>query len=195
MQGFDLVAKIYDKVNNSRYQRDLREVLRFLNPQKGENILDIGGGTGALAHLVFEKTGCRMTIVDPSAGMLAIGKEKKYQAEFLQGDLANTLPISDNSVDGIVMVYALHHIKRDTQVKAIQEISRILKKGGRILFIEMDYHNLYSFFLNIQEKLMTLNRVWFTGSPELEILLHNVGIEVEQCEAKRQGYSLYAVKR
>ena len=194
MKSFDLVAKIYDLINRSRYQRDVPYILRLLTITPGRKFLDIGGGTGAMAHILFQKTCCRMTVVDSSAGMIAAGKEKGYQAEWLQADPVKTLPIARNSVEGAIMVYTLHHIKKNQQIIALTEICRVLKKGDKLLIIEMDYHNFLSISLNLVEKLMTLGKVWFISANKLKESLNKAGLSVDHYEKRRQGYILRAVK-
>ncbi|MBI3036160.1 methyltransferase domain-containing protein [Candidatus Woesearchaeota archaeon] len=194
MKSFDLVAKIYDLINRLRYQRDVLDILRWLTITRGKKFLDIGGGTGAIAHLLFQKTGCRMTVVDSSAGMIAEGKEKGYQAEWLQADPVKTLPIASNSVEGAIMVYTLHHIKKNQQIIALTEIGRVLKKGGMLLIIEMDYHNFLNISLNLVEKLVTLGNVWFISANKLKGSLNKAGLSVDHYEKRQQGYILRTVK-
>lgn len=194
MQSFDLVASLYDFVNRSRYKRDTEVALHWLGLKSGMNFLDIGGGTGAMANLIYRKTGCEITVVDPSSGMMAIGNEKGHRAKWVQASPDKFLPFKANSADGIVMVYTLHHIRKESQLKALVEITRVLKKGSKLLLIEMDYHNMLSIAMNLSEKLMTAGQVWFLSPKELQAFLNKAGLDVLHLSKRSQGYILCAIK-
>ncbi len=79
----------------------------------------------------------RLIGVDPDPSMLGIAQKRlaefRPQVELVEGR-AEALPIPDTSVDTAVVTYALCTIS-DPQ-SALGEIRRILKSGGRLLFIE-----------------------------------------------------------
>jgi arsenite methyltransferase len=58
-------------------------------------------------------------------------QERGYPGDFLQNDL-NTIPIPENSVDIIFSEGVLHHT--DSTEKALKNLTRLLKPGGRFLF-------------------------------------------------------------
>ncbi|MGH2645333.1 MAG: class I SAM-dependent methyltransferase, partial [Chitinophagaceae bacterium] len=80
-------ASLYDKEHDfvSRYGENLIEIL---NPVAGEHILDLGCGTGDLAHEIF-LTGCTITGVDSSEQMIKEAKKKFPQMKFACGDACN----------------------------------------------------------------------------------------------------------
>src|SRR4051812_35417955 len=78
-QGFSSVARRYDLMNDlmsggmHRLWKD-----RFVNrvkPRRGEEILDMAGGTGDVAFRMTQR-GARVTVGDINADMLEIGKER-----------------------------------------------------------------------------------------------------------------------
>ncbi|MEX0703063.1 MAG: class I SAM-dependent methyltransferase [Planctomycetales bacterium] len=109
---------------------------RKLLANVGGEILEIGFGTGLnLPH--YPPHVRRITVVDPSEGMLRrawkrIGRcaievdERKISGE--------QLPFDDSAFDCVVSTFTLCSI--DDVQRAIREIHRVLKSGGRFLFLE-----------------------------------------------------------
>ena len=103
-----------------------------------ENAVDLGCGAGhlsfALASLVKH-----ITAVDASSEMLDIVGRESTNRGITNIDTvhasAENLPFADHSVDFICSRYSAHHW---TQMdKAMQEIKRIIKPGGMIMFIDI----------------------------------------------------------
>jgi ubiquinone/menaquinone biosynthesis C-methylase UbiE len=49
---------------------------------------------------------------------------------------ATKQPIADNSLDGALLCYVLHHMPKDTQQETLDEIKRTLKDDGKLFFVE-----------------------------------------------------------
>jgi SAM-dependent methyltransferase len=100
-------------------------------------VLDVAGGTGALAEALLPLVGS-VTVSDISEAMLAHVPDG---AETLVAR-AEQLPLPDESFDLVVCIHALHHI--DRPVRAIDEMARVLAPGGRLVledFIADDDRN------------------------------------------------------
>ncbi|HXG92495.1 MAG TPA: methyltransferase domain-containing protein [Blastocatellia bacterium] len=103
-------------------------VIEFLAPREGEQILDIGCGTG---HLTAEiaRRGARVVGIDISPAMLEQAR-KSYPD--LQFELMNATNFRfDESFDAIFSNAAIHWIK--DQDSLTESISRALKAGGRFV--------------------------------------------------------------
>jgi SAM-dependent methyltransferase len=57
------------------------------------------------------------------------------RVEVMDGDAA-ALPFTDASFDVVVSSFVFHHLDRDVQTKALSEIARVAKPGGRILITD-----------------------------------------------------------
>ncbi len=127
---FDIISPIYDRFGHFDRSHPLLELLEL--PSK-TLLVDIGGGTGRVAQVLGD-LGCRVIVVDVSTGMLkrVMGKTGLIP---LMADAAE-LPIQPGSVDRILIVDALHHIKR--QPETIRELCRLLKPGGVGVVVEPD---------------------------------------------------------
>jgi ubiquinone/menaquinone biosynthesis C-methylase UbiE len=100
------------------------------------NILEIGFGTGLnLAHYPAHVR--KLTTVDPNVGMhrLAQKRMKKTDIEVDQRVVSSErLPFEDASFDSVISTFTLCSI--EDVVGALAEIYRVLRPGGRFLFLE-----------------------------------------------------------
>ena len=113
--------------------RELRE--RSIGQAKGE-VLEIGGGTGSnLAY--YGPAVSSLTITEPEKPMLK-RLEKKVRERGSAAKVvrapAEELPFADDSFDTVVSTLVLCGV--DDQRQALREIHRVLRPGGRLLFIE-----------------------------------------------------------
>jgi SAM-dependent methyltransferase len=93
-----------------------------LDPRPGDNILDVGCGTGWFTRNFAAIPEFRVTGIDPNTEWLAYAKEHDGKTQYLEGD-GCALPFADKSFDRVVSVTALCFIK-DWQL-ALQEIVRV----------------------------------------------------------------------
>ena len=141
---FDSIAEHYDKMNNViSFGMDKiikKKCIKFLGIGEKSTVLDLCTGTGDLVKIIQAlrpKTG--ITAVDFSKNMLAIAKNQIKNAKFLEADATN-LPFEDNTFDFVTISYGLRNIQ--DRAKAISEIYRVLKVGGKILHLDFGEKNL-----------------------------------------------------
>ena len=136
---FDDVAHAYDKTNDllSFGQAKLwrKKVLEKVDPQSGEKVLDIAAGTGT-SSMALKLPGVEVVAADFSKGMLAEGKKRYPELEFVFAD-AMKLPFKNNEFDVVTMSFGLRNVQdRD---KALHEFLRVLKPGGRLVICEFSH--------------------------------------------------------
>ncbi|MEK9907521.1 MAG: bifunctional demethylmenaquinone methyltransferase/2-methoxy-6-polyprenyl-1,4-benzoquinol methylase UbiE [Aquiluna sp.] len=136
---FDEVASAYDRTNDllSFYQSRLwRRVLRSeVAPRAPMRILDIAAGTGTSSMALLAE-GVEVVAADFSKGMLAEGKKRYPQLEFVFAD-AMKLPFEDASFDVVTMSFGLRNVA-DHKV-ALKEFFRVLKPTGRLVICEFSH--------------------------------------------------------
>ncbi|MFZ4632083.1 MAG: class I SAM-dependent methyltransferase, partial [Patescibacteria group bacterium] len=101
---------------------------------KNKNVLDIACGSGYGSQHLLNSGAKKIIGVDISAETINYCKEK-YQADnlnFLIGDVKR-IPQENNSVDIVVSFETIEHVDKDSQIKFIEEIKRVLTPDG--LFI------------------------------------------------------------
>ena len=136
---FDEVASAYDRTNDllSFYQSRLwRRVLRSeVAPKAPMRILDIAAGTGTSSMALLAE-GVEVVAADFSKGMLAEGKKRYPELEFVFAD-AMKLPFEDASFDVVTMSFGLRNVA-DHKV-ALKEFYRVLKPTGRLVICEFSH--------------------------------------------------------
>ncbi len=108
--------------------------IRFLNPQPGDRILELGSGVGVLADEIARKLDSgKLTGVENSAEQLAQCPEPYDKLEFIRADVQD-LPFVDDLFDKVYGRYILEHVPQPDQV--VIEALRVLKPGGAVYFQE-----------------------------------------------------------
>lgn len=105
------------------------EVVRLLNPQPDEIILDLGCGTGELTHAIAED-GAVVTGLDSSAKMIECAKKSFPALNFLVKDAQNFE--FDCQFDAVFSNAVLHWMPEPTKV--LHSVYQCLKPGGRFAF-------------------------------------------------------------
>lgn len=136
---FDSVAESYDRTNDllsfgqDRLWR--KKVFKTVNPASGETVLDLAAGTGS-SSVVFAKPGVRVIASDFSEGMLAVGRKRHPELEFVFAD-ATQLPFEDNSMDAVTISFGLRNVVDPKE--ALAEMLRVLKPGGVVVICEFSH--------------------------------------------------------
>jgi len=167
---FNQVSRKYDLMNDlssfglHRYWKN--ELINWLAPQSHQILADLAGGTGDIAKKFIKNGGKRVDIIDLNINMLKNGIKKNNDKIFYITGNCENIPIQDNTYDRVTISFGLRNITY--REKALQEIYRILKPGGRFIclefskvenkFLEKGY-NIWSFkFLPVIGELVTQNR-------------------------------------
>ena len=125
--------------------------------KKGDNVLDIGGGSGEPTLTVARAVGASGTVAytDPAAGMVKAA-QAAAQARSLQNIQfhqcpAEKLPFPDNSFDAAVS--RLSSMFFSEPLAALTEILRVLKPGKRVAFLVWAPREVNPFFSVVTEVL------------------------------------------
>ncbi len=140
---FSTIADRYDLLNrvlSLGIDRQWRRYAVSQIPRESAMVLDVATGTGDVA-LEIAKTipGARVTGIDFSEGMLAIGREKAARSAYadrIDMRLADvtSLPFEDGIFDAAIVAFGIRNVQ-DYQ-KGISEMGRVLRKGGRLVVLE-----------------------------------------------------------
>lgn len=138
---FSSVARRYDVMNDlmsggmHRLWKD-RFVAR-VKPRRGEDILDMAGGTGDVAFRMARR-GAHVTVADINADMLAVGMERAKARGLEQlswkQENAESLSFADGSFDAYTIAFGIRNVS-DIPA-ALREAYRVLRRGGRFYCLE-----------------------------------------------------------
>ncbi|RCG30383.1 demethylmenaquinone methyltransferase [Sphaerisporangium album] len=163
---FDRTARRYDLVNDvlSLGQDRLwrKATAAAVDAGPGELVLDLAAGTGTSSE-TFTALGARAIACDFSLGMLRTGASRRGGSgldgagpsgvTFIGGD-ALRLPFADDTFDVTTISFGLRNVN-DT-VKALREMLRVTRPGGRLVVCEFSRPTLKSFDLVYTQYLMRL---------------------------------------
>jgi ArsR family transcriptional regulator len=106
-----------------------------------QTVADLGAGEGTLSQLLA-KTAKQVIAIDNSPKMVEFGAKLAAEhgfanLEYRLGDIEDP-PVEKNSVDLAILSQALHHAIHPE--RAIEGAHRILKKGGRLVILDLLSH-------------------------------------------------------
>jgi demethylmenaquinone methyltransferase/2-methoxy-6-polyprenyl-1,4-benzoquinol methylase len=142
---FSSVARQYDLMNDLMSFGVHRLWKRYFvgtsGVRKGDRVLDLAGGTGDIAALLHERVGDTGEVVvgDINAAMLGVGRDRLTDRGLVRGlhyaqmD-AQALPFPDASFELVTIAFGLRNVT--DQAKALREMRRVLRPGGRALVLE-----------------------------------------------------------
>lgn len=99
--------------------------------EPGERVLDVACGSGATTREASRRVGPAglVTGLDMNEGMLAVAQLRAPNCEWIKGR-AEELPASDGVFDAVLCQFGLMFF--DDRVKALREMQRVLRPGGRL---------------------------------------------------------------
>jgi demethylmenaquinone methyltransferase / 2-methoxy-6-polyprenyl-1,4-benzoquinol methylase len=142
---FTSVAGKYDLMNDLMsfgvHRLWKRHFVAISGLRRGDRVLDLAGGTGDIAALMLPEVGAdgEVVIGDINNAMLRVGRDRMTDRGLVQGLRyaqlnAEALPFPDRSFDAVTIAFGLRNVT-DKQ-RALGEMHRVLKVGGRALILE-----------------------------------------------------------
>lgn len=154
---FASVASRYDLMNDFMsagiHRLWKHDTIARVNPQPGELLLDVAGGTGDLAKAFLDRADraekrrhvarpARAIVCDINEEMLKAGQARKDleaygdRIDWVCGN-AEALPFEDRSFDALTIAFGIRNVThRD---RALKEFRRVLKPAGRLAVLEFSH--------------------------------------------------------
>ena len=153
---FDTIADQYvdeipGHIREHLLHRKIDAILNGMGGVEGKDGLDVGCGQGTYT-LQFAEKGAHMVGVDLSRNQLdwaqRNSKAMDVAVDWVQA-MADQLPFPDARFDFVYCVNMLHHMEsKEAQERALKEMGRVLRPGGRIFLHEMNPLNpLFRFYM------------------------------------------------
>ena len=164
VEMFNDIAPTYDKANRvlsmgvdiqwrkkacdetfNRYKNDI------------DLIVDVACGTGDMMGYWKKRAKKRkreikkLLGVDPSIGMVNVGKKKFPKFEFVISD-ATSIPLEDESADILSISYGIRNVIKRTE--AFTEFARVLKTGGYVVILEFTKDDKKGLFFRLKDSYM-----------------------------------------
>ena len=142
---YDLHGWLLDTVWFRGQGRELRRrAIGLARIQSGEQVLDVGCGTGTLALEAARRVGSagRVVGIDPGTEQIARARAKAARRhapnvpiEFQVG-VIEQLPFPDQTFDVVLSTLMMHHLPESVKRQGLMEIARVLKPGGRLVIAD-----------------------------------------------------------
>jgi ubiquinone/menaquinone biosynthesis C-methylase UbiE len=171
MGFFNWAAPMFGHFADRWSPEDIEEIVGWIRPFLGEErrILDVGGGTGALARHLYKAAGAQVTVLDPTPEML----------RYIPADgpihgvvgTAEAMPFEDDSFDALIVTDAFHHFR--DQAGAVAEFRRVVRPGGGVIVVELDPRGFVMRTIVLGEKLLGEPGAFFAPDQMCEFMSEN----------------------
>lgn len=181
-QIYSSYSGFYDLLFDTVLQPGRKKAVAAMAIEPGDNILEVGVGTGLSLPLYPE--GCRVTGIDISHAMLRKAAERVVRMG--RGDIdlkrmsAEHLKWPEATFDKVLLPYMISCVERPEQVVA--EVHRVCKPGGRVFFLN-HFHSRNRFMAWCERRLSPLSkRLGFVLDLPIEIITAGGLFEIERVE-------------
>ena len=153
----------------------------------GDNVLDVGCGTGEVTLLAKTRAkDGKVYGIDPAPEMIAVARNKAVrkglEIDFRVG-VIESLPFPDASIDVVTSSLMMHHLPADLKVRGLAEIYRVLRPGGHLLIA--DFMRPTGSFLNHLFIAFTRHQGLESGIEDLQKPLKDAGFsQITKLEAQ-----------
>lgn len=146
-------------------------------------VLEIGFGSGL--NLQYFKNISKLYALDPSLELFNLARDRiahvSFPVEYIQVSAEN-IPLDEASVDCVVSTWSLCSIPHPD--RALKEIHRVLKPGGKFIFIE---HGISpkNFTASIQRFLTPVSKTLVGGchmDRDIETIVKNAGFKIQKID-------------
>ncbi|CAN5626502.1 hypothetical protein BH11BAC1_BH11BAC1_18050 [soil metagenome] len=141
-----------------RADRRVQYFIDLAKVQQGEKVLEIGCGTGLFTRKFYAATKADITAIDISEELLNEARTLLPEANFQSEDAMN-MKFGDNTFDVVYGSSVLHHLEFEP---SLNEIYRVLKPGGRMVFAEP---NMINPQILVQKNIPFIKK-WMGDSPD-----------------------------
>jgi len=153
---------------------------------ESKRILDIGPSFGWFERMALA-AGCDQVIgLEPKSENFYAAQMEVPSAKFIEGSALN-IPLEDDSFDIVVMFDVIEHLPKGSELLALNEIHRVLRKGGRMVLSTPFKHPLSCAF----------DPAWYFGHRHYSIealasLANKSNFTVENIEVRGGYYEMFS---
>lgn len=172
---FEAVAGEWDDLRAGFFDEAVRDAAidrAYLRPEMV--VADVGAGTGFMAAGLAPHV-ARVHVVDGAPAMLEVARRNLAGHTNVEFHLAegSSIPLPDASVDAVFANMYLHHCPEP--LAAIQELTRLLRPGGRLVITDLDSHAHDWFRTEMADEWMGFDReqvrAWFREADLVNVIV------------------------
>lgn len=178
-RAYKLYAPAYDFVFDWIFRPGREAAIRLLNVHPGDQILEVGIGTGL--NLPLYPLHCRITGIDLSEEMLEKAQEKVVELGLgnvtLKAMDATVMDFGDSEFDAAVATYTISAVP--DPVGVLREMRRVVKPGGNIVLLN-HFRSRRTVMGRLEDLVAPVcTRLGWKSNLPLEPLLEQVGLSPE----------------
>lgn len=122
-------------------------------------LLIAGGGDLPETHVTIAGKFSETTCLDISKVAIEIARKKlQDRAEFIVGSILD-IPKPPDHFDAVYCAHVIYHIDRDHQAKAVRELIRVTRPGGRVVVIYANWDSVPARIARVKENLPLLRNL------------------------------------
>ena len=166
-----------------------KRLIDWMNPKKGDQLVDIASGTGDVAKSFLERTNYlgKVYCVEPNKLMMEEGKKKLKNLNNItwHNSIAEKLPFDDETFDIYSVSFGIRNFS-DINL-ALKEAKRVLKTGGKIFCLEfskIDNEILNKFYKFYSKSIPVIGKYVVGKSEPYEYLVETIDEFYNQEELK-----------
>lgn len=174
---FDKRASVYDTHIEGRLsEKAYRLITDNIKISPGDKVLDVGCGTGTILKRLNDLCHIQGFGIDIEEKMIEQAKSKLPQMNILKCDCSNT-PFDKEMFDHVIACMTFHHFY--DQIAFAKEMSRVLKKGGKLYLVDPKLPALFRKIINTI--LLTRNIAGkFNTNQEINSIFNPCGLVIVQ---------------
>ena len=140
---YDRIAPVYDSWGALTETRARNRAIKLADIQNGQHVLEVAVGTGSTFYEIVKQNPNGINIgIDLSPGMLARAKKRMHGFSAANYTLAlgtafDLQQVEDESIDVLLNQYMFDLIAFDDMDAVLREFKRVLKKGARLVLVNM----------------------------------------------------------
>lgn len=192
MGFFNWAAPIFNRLADRWSPDDVDTIAEWLRPfvPRGGRLIDIGGGTGALAAKLSHALDAEVVVLDPTPEMIRYVPSEPLVHAVLGS--AEDMPFGDDYADAVIVSDAFHHFR--DQKGAVREFSRVVRNGGGVVVLELDPSGFIMRLIVIGERLLGEPGTFFTPE-QMCSFMAEVGIDGECTRERGVSYRFVGTVR
>jgi ubiquinone/menaquinone biosynthesis C-methylase UbiE len=189
---FNSKAGIWDDEIAEKDATKLSQMAERLHIIEGATVLDVGTGTGVFIPYLQKYMGEHglLIAIDIAEKMLRRSLKKHFKGTviYLQSDITST-PLTDAQFDAVVCYSSFPHFQN--KLKALSEIARVLKNGGRLYICHTSSRTTIN---GIHQQIPGLDKDTIPDVEEMRNILTSAGFMEIEIDDGDESYLASALK-